>query len=266
MCIRPPQYEEQILAAVVQAGDICFDVGANRGDVALHLAKQVARTGLVVAFEPVWPVFQELCCHVQSDIFVKAPIITVHAGLADRESDSPINVPGGDFAMGSMAPSELWRKAHAGADMASYSARFMTLDFFLSSTGTQPPDFLKIDVEGAELLVLKGAENTFSSGIRPLMFIEVFAPWQKAFGYHPWELFSRLQDCGYSFLFACPHGLVEHVPSRERPFPAEFSGGYNVVAHVPARHSARVARLSPLRAKGKGPVHKMAPPPYPNQP
>jgi FkbM family methyltransferase len=44
------------------------------------------------------------------------------------------------------------------------------------------PHFIKIDVEGAELLVLRGGSEAFKRGFRPLMLIELFAPWQHAFG------------------------------------------------------------------------------------
>jgi tRNA A58 N-methylase Trm61 len=52
--VRPRNFEQQIYSALVREGDICFDVGANVGDVALYLARLTGRTGCVVAFEPVF--------------------------------------------------------------------------------------------------------------------------------------------------------------------------------------------------------------------
>src|SRR5689334_8999972 len=59
--VRVTSYEEQLYQALVRSGDTCFDVGANGGDVALLLAKLAGEQGLVIAFEPVWPMYKRLC-------------------------------------------------------------------------------------------------------------------------------------------------------------------------------------------------------------
>jgi FkbM family methyltransferase len=262
---RPRSYEEQLYAALVQRGDVCFDVGANQGDVSAFLAQAAGEAGLVVAFEPVWPMYVELCRHVQLDTTLKAPIATINAGLAEAEKQATIQVPGGEFGMGSMADSSAWQAAQPAAALESHHCRFTTLDAFLAAAGLAPPVFMKIDVEGAELLVLRGAAGLFDAGHRPLMLIEVFAPWEKAFGYGPWQPLSWLMQRGYEFLFACPSGLVEHVPSESRPFPPEYELGYNVLAYVPEAHSERVKGVQHLRAELQPHLLPMDPPPRPNR-
>jgi FkbM family methyltransferase len=261
---RPSSYEEQIYSALVRPGDVCFDVGANQGEVSLFLARLAGEAGLVVAFEPVWPVYEQLCRHVQYDTTLKAAIVTVPAGLAETEKHAEIHVPDGVFGMGSMAKAAAWRKAHAGAALESYRARFTTIDSFLLTTDLRPPTFMKIDVEGGEQFVLQGAAELFSSGQRPLMLIEVFAPWEKAFGYGPWQLLSRLIERGYLFFFACPSGLVEYLPTETRPFPLEYEQGYNIVAYCPIAHANRIRRALHLRASPTTKVLPMVPAPCPN--
>jgi FkbM family methyltransferase len=258
-------YEEQLYTAVVAAGDICFDVGANRGKVALFLSRLAGSSGKVVAFEPVWPVYTTLCHNLQLDTHLKAPIITVPLGLSDAERNAPIHVPGTAFGMGSMAPCREWSDAQCNARITSYPARFLTLDSFLASTSLPPPDFLKIDVEGAELLVLRGAAETFARGARPIMLIEVFAPWEEAFSYQPWELLSWLVERDYRLLFACPSGLIEYAPSPQAVFPPEYEEGYNVLAFVPEKHDNRVKQLNGLRVGGRTKRLPMAPPPRLNR-
>ena len=82
--VRSSSYEEQIYQALVRPGDTCFDVGANGGDVSLFLAKLAGESGLVTAFEPVWPVYCRLCRTIQLDTTLKAPIVTVPFGLAGQ--------------------------------------------------------------------------------------------------------------------------------------------------------------------------------------
>jgi len=261
---RPMSYEEQLYAAITLPGDVCFDVGANQGDVSLFLARLVGELGMVVAFEPVWPTYSRLCWNVQFDNALKSPILTVPVGLADSEKDATIHVPNGDFGMGSMAEADAWKGAHPGAAIESYRVRFTSIDSFLYATGLRPPTFMKIDVEGAELFVLRGAAGFFSGGHRPLMLIEVFAPWEKAFGYQPFELFSWLLERGYSFLFACPNGLVSYHPTGAKPFPLEFEMGYNVLAYSPNAHGDRIDRVKHLRVGTLTRLLPMAPPPRPN--
>ena len=261
---RPSSYEEQIYKALIRPSDTCFDVGANDGEVSLFLAKTAGESGLVIAFEPVWPMYCRLCRNLQFDSTLKSPIATVPFGLSDSEKLTTINVPDGLFGMGSLAEASAWANAQGSAEIQSYDVRLTTIDSFLASTGVRSPDFIKIDVEGAELFVLRGAMRMFETGHRPLMLIEVFAPWEQAFGYQPWEMISVLLELGYQFLFACPNGIVDHLPTRLRPFPPAYEMGYNVVAYDSKTHNGRIDCLMPLRAGQSPRLLPMAPPPKPN--
>src|SRR5215468_9203389 len=73
----PTHFEEQIYRAAIEEGDICFDVGANVGDVAIFLARIATPRGCVVAFEPVFHVYRLLCQRIQVDPYSKATIISL---------------------------------------------------------------------------------------------------------------------------------------------------------------------------------------------
>lgn len=259
----PASFEEQIYDAVVAEGDVCYDVGANFGEVALFLARRAGRDGMVVAFEPVMPVYSQLCTWVQLATDARAPIITLQMGLAELEKSATIQVPVGQFAMGTLAAPEAWSQTHYAAEIESYPCRFTTLDSFVATSGIARPDFMKIDVEGAELLVLQGGATAFGEGMRPLLFMELFAPWQRPFGYGPWEVLSLLAGYGYRFLFMCPEGLIAHQPTRAMPFPPEYARGYNVLAFS-AAHGGRIAALAGLRPGGGTARLPMKPVPVPN--
>ena len=97
------------------------------------------------------------------------------------------------------------------------------------------------------------------------MLIEVFAPWERAFDYRPWDLFEMLLSRGYEILFACPRGLVHHLPSASRPFPAQYEGGYNVIAYCSSLHRDRVERAQGLFESERPRVRAMIPAPQPNR-
>jgi FkbM family methyltransferase len=253
--ITPNDFEEQIYAALLRQGDVCFDVGANGGAVALLLARLAGPSGCVYSFEPVPQSYRQLCHAAQRDDYRKAPIITLPFGLSDMPGRYPISIPNGEGALASLGRPAAWDGLNL-TQVETCLCDFTTLDTLRADY--PKPDFIKIDVEGAELLVLKGSETMFID-VRPLLLIEVFAPWERAFNYTPWDVFAFLLQFGYQFLFACPGGLIAHKPSAEQPFPPEFEAGYNVVAYDRA-HGTRIARLRALRQ-----ILPMQPPPIPNQ-
>ena len=262
---RPRTLEEQVYAEAVRDGDVCFDIGANVGWIALFLARTAGASGKVFAFEPVWPTYMTMCTNFQSNINVKAPIFPMPFGLAEEEKTAVIHVPDGRFEFGSLARPDELEQFFPGMRIAQYECRFMSLDKYVSARDQLVADFWKVDVEGAELFVLQGAEQHFAAGHRPLILVEVYAPWQQRYGYGPWELLAPLVGWGYQFLFLCRGGLVDHVPSPSAPFPAQFDDGYNVVAYIPERHADRIKRLDRLRL-GTGQAMAVAQGLYPNQP
>ena len=164
-------------------------------------------------------------------------------GISDKAGVATITIPGEFWYRGSLAPSSRWKSAQEVSAGYQFECDFTTLDAFLRTGAFPKPEFLKIDVEGAELLVLAGAQASFKSGFRPLILMELFAPWESAFGYGPWDVLSVLTSLGYRILFTCPEGLIEHQPSETAPFPPEYERGYNIVAYLPQLHGGRVRRL-----------------------
>ncbi len=186
-------------------------------------------------------------------------------GLAEQEKTATIHITDGQFEGGTLAAPEAMAPAPAGATIARYECRFLSVNAFLRSAADLVADFWKVDVEGAELFVLRGASDHFAAGYRPLIVAEVYAPWERRFGYGPWEYLAPLLEMGYRFLFLCPGGLIEHLPSERSPFPAEFEHGYNVVAYVPGRHAGRI-RATRSPAPGTGEALGVGRGPHPNRP
>jgi FkbM family methyltransferase len=263
------EFEDQLYDALVEPGDVCWDVGANVGEMSVRLARLAGPSGLVVAFEPVWPMYRRLCRAVQTRRRLQAKrsatVLTIPAGLSDRDRSATIQVPAGDFGQGSLASAEHWQQAQRGAEIVAYDCQLRTLDTLLAASRLPSPQLLKIDVEGAERFVLEGARGFFASGARPLMLIELYAPWQRAFGYGPWVVLEPLLALGYRVEFVCPEGLVAHGPTAEQPFPPAYERGYNVLVHHPAQHTARMARVAALRAGAGAAVLPMPPAPQPNR-
>lgn len=71
------------------------------------------------------------------------------------------------------------------------------LDDFVRDRGLTRLDFLKCDVEGAELLVLRGDTDTLKQ-FQPVLYLEVSPDWTADFGYHPTAIIEFLRPFGYN--------------------------------------------------------------------
>lgn len=72
-----------------------------------------------------------------------------------------------------------------------------TLDTFIEANGISRVDMIKMDAEGAELLVFRGAKNLLQRKDAPLILYES-GLCSKGFGYHPVEIMWHLESYGYS--------------------------------------------------------------------
>jgi hypothetical protein len=61
-------------------------------------------------------------------------------------------------------------------------------------------DFIKIDVEGAEKLVIDGGINTIKS-LKPIIYCELLRKWSAKFGYHPQDVVKLLAEIGYKCFY-----------------------------------------------------------------
>jgi FkbM family methyltransferase len=139
-----------------------LDIGANVGAVTLALAKAVGPTGQVQAFEPGPPIFAKL----QENLRLNPRLRTVEAhmvGMADSEGKLMWQESGSDPGNASIH----WVDARRPATTVEVT----TLDAFADRRQLGPIHFIKIDVEGMELKVLKGGLESVRR-YRPAIYFE----------------------------------------------------------------------------------------------
>lgn len=142
-------------AAELGPGAVVFDVGAHVGFYSLLSAVLVAPGGKVYAFEPLRSNTVKLRRHVAMN---GLPVEVVEAAVADEPGDAYFQ-QGRDSYTGALAS----RGDHVSV---------VSLDSFRADHETPDPSVLKIDVEGAEALVLKGAAQTIKDS-RPVIYLAV---------------------------------------------------------------------------------------------
>lgn len=166
--------------AAIAPGDTVLDVGANVGAYALLFGRWVGAGGRVFAFEPSPQARAGLTQHL--DMNGLSPVVAVRseaiADLAGREPLLDQGVHGGS------------RLGGAGEPVPT-----VTLDAFCAEQGITP-SLVKVDVEGAELRVLRGARALLSGPRPPATFVELHPGLWPALGVTRQALEAELAGLG----------------------------------------------------------------------
>ena len=150
---------------VVQPGSVALDLGANFGFHTLEIARCVGSNGRVLAFEPQRIIHQQLCHHVFINNILN--VWTFNAAVGDQLSSVAVCSPHESISGNSGA---------TPIGVGSEVVQMVTID----SLQIDSLDFIKMDIQGAELSALVGAERTITSR-RPVVAIEVEESWLQRF-------------------------------------------------------------------------------------
>lgn len=234
---RRVNVEKLVFLSVVQREDAVFDVGANAGYYTLLFSHLVGRKGRVHAFEPIPETFAALTAALRREGHF-GNVVANDCALGDREGVLPLFVPGSDFGQASLAQhgAGSWREP---GKITRHECRVRTLDGYARESGARPT-FLKVDVEGAELPVLRGGLKTLES-CRPLLYLEVNPDWTRGFGYAPPDVPRLLAGLGYA-RFLLVDQEIRPLADPEAALAA-LSGSANLLCAVPGLHDARLRRL-----------------------
>jgi FkbM family methyltransferase len=159
----------RVLEPHVPVGGTFVDVGAHIGWYSLKAAKAVGPKGRVIAIEPDHETLRKLRDNIRAS-GAEAVIVVVPVACYDSETTLPFySAPGTNTGESSLY---LGAASQEGPITASYPVRARRLDDILREVGVTRVDALKIDVEGAEVHVLKGAVQTLDR-FRPETSLEI---------------------------------------------------------------------------------------------
>jgi FkbM family methyltransferase len=200
-------YLEEFLAP----GKTFVDVGANFGIYTMVASKLVGEGGRVVAFEPTAQSFKVLTQNIILNGFKNA--LAFQVALSEKAGTAQLYY-GMDPVRNSLGKDPSW---DGGAEEVATES----LDSVLQRTSVGWVDVIKIDVEGAEELVLRGANKVVTS-MRPVIIYEINAWASTHLGLSKHGATKLLQGLGYDF-------YIGKQPAKSSP--EESSAGYfNVVA------------------------------------
>jgi FkbM family methyltransferase len=145
--------ESAFVRAALRPGMNFVDAGANWGFFTLMAAHLVGPSGKVVALEPHPRVFAKLKSNVERNHLHQVQIFEVAAA----DGDSNLSLAGHEETSENWGISRLVEGSITG--LITYTVRLRRLDSLLDEAGLDRVDLLKIDVEGAEDMVLAGMED-----------------------------------------------------------------------------------------------------------
>jgi FkbM family methyltransferase len=178
------------ISKLLGPGMTFVDIGANEGVFTLLAAAAVGPSGSVHAFEPSPREGARLRSNVELNRFTN---VHVHAlALGSKTGVATLNVAGPDHP----GHNTLGAFSYAESSHQSVEVPLVTLDDVLEREDVTQLDVVKIDVEGSETAVIRGARRTLER-FRPTIVVEAFEPALQAMGSSVRELLDLVRDSGY---------------------------------------------------------------------
>ncbi|MGH9872393.1 MAG: FkbM family methyltransferase [Pyrinomonadaceae bacterium] len=144
----------------IKPGDFVLDIGGHVGQYAVLFASLVRDSGRVITFEPDPEARDTLRNNLELNGFANR-VVVESVALFDQNGEHSFFSKGAD-SMSSLARSGLGANA-SSLDIAEYRVKTIRLDDYLNEKGFGYPRFVKLDTEGAEINILRGARELLQS-------------------------------------------------------------------------------------------------------
>jgi FkbM family methyltransferase len=178
--------ETNMMLNLIPKGANIYDIGANAGWFSILFAKRDLSSS-VFAFEPIPRTYELLKTNIALN--KSENIQMFNYGLSDKTQDLDFYY----FQEGSGNASAINVSENKSAERINCHVK--SLDSCMKDI-SDSVDFIKCDVEGAELLVFKGALASIERN-KPIIFAEMLRKWAAKYDYHPNEIIKLLNKKGY---------------------------------------------------------------------
>jgi FkbM family methyltransferase len=217
---------------IVKPGDVVLDIGANIGAHALLLAKAVGAQGKVIAFEPTDYAFSKLVRNSSLNPDLAGRIQTLQFMLVDTETQ---NAPTPSlYSSWPLKEEKDLHELHQGRLMTTSGASARTLDSALAEIGPERVDCVKLDIDGFECGMLRGAREVLTRW-HPVIIMELAPYALEEQGASLGELIGLLQEYGYA-LYDLSSGKALDMNAQKLKLMIPSGASLNVLARaVPAQ-------------------------------
>lgn len=263
--LKSGQWQPEVWSSIAPAlseGSVFLDVGAHIGYFSIKAARKVGSTGRVVSFDPNPEILKLLRDNVAANH--TSNVIVEPIACTDRDQMLTFYaVPTGNTGASSLARgnAEPWSEA-----TKPYQVRGRPIDDVVRELNLSRVDAIKVDVEGAEVSVLRGAIDTLKR-FHPKLIVEVSAPQLANFQTTPAELVSLIRSAGYDYgrplnpegtdwewMVGDARNLASTISVNDPSAPTQFTAGVHAGTGVARWTEPRftVALLTPPGADKNG--------------
>jgi FkbM family methyltransferase len=216
-----------LCSRLIREGDVVFDVGGHIGYMALYFASLAGARGRVFVFEPESSNLRYIRANIErathKNVVLVEEAVGSENGFATFWSED-LTGQNGSIIPGYVGVGTTAKSHGVQAVTREVTVPVVTLDSFAGRLGVAP-GFVKIDIEGAELLALRGMGNILASA-RPRMMIEVTNESER--------VFETLAGADY-VLFNANQRTVSHPGQLAKAGPNLFA--------IPAEDSEALAKI-----------------------
>lgn len=222
--------QRQLIATFVEPGDVCLDIGSNNGHWTYSMAQRVGRRGRVFAFE-IFPYYQDVLRRALW--FRGIAQVTILPGLSDE--DGSVNIAlrdeAGEVLVGTIHVATSTEKPREAVQVPVH--RFDAL--VEREPELKRAVFAKIDIEGAELTMWRGATQLLTVA-RPVMYCEIVDEHCQRYGHGLRDVLQFLRQADYE-LFALEDD------GRLRPVSVDTDPPHHDYVIVPAEKAIALETL-----------------------
>ena len=207
--LKEPYIPEEIIEKFSRPGNTVMDIGANIGEWTLRMANTVGVEGRVYSFEPIPLINKSLNKTLRINNLSQVTLCQL--ALGDQSGDLEFTIPidsndraiHGESRLGTEEGN--WNIYTEVKSTKNIKVKTSTLDQFSSERSIDRLDFVKIDVEGKELGILEGGQETFSR-FTPALILEVGCEEEN----DRKRIAELLRSWGYEIVgIVVAHGIVE---------------------------------------------------------
>ena len=207
--------ERAFVGRFLRPGMTVLDIGAHHGFYTLFFSKLVGSTGRVFAFEP--SPRERRALHLNVGLNRCRNVVIQGFALDNKEGQSYLYLVNHyETGCNSLQPPVM------AESTSIVPVHVISLDQWRADHLAGSVDFIKLDVEGAELSVLQGAEKLLGHRQRPVILAEVQDIRTQPWGYRAREIISFLTERGYKWFSISADGSLAPLPILAETFDGNF--------------------------------------------
>lgn len=209
--------EFALMERMISPGMTVLDIGAHKGFYTLLFSSKTGTHGRVLAFEPSKRERFRLHLHLKVNSCRNVQVFDF--ALGEKEGEATLFVvDGAETGMNSLQPVANNHSVH------EETVAVRSLDTLLVDLHVERVDFVKMDVEGGELGVLRGASTLLDRSPRPYIFSEISDLRTKSWGYQASEILRFMENKRFQWFSPRPDGLLSPLGPLLSFYDGNFMG------------------------------------------